>query len=138
MHRVRAFLFQFLAVTVFLSQASAAAPKAKKPQPLEKKIEAILADPELRRAFWGISIVSLRDGKTIFALNPEKLFAPASNTKIFTTAAALAVLGPDYKFRTTVETSSPVDKYGRIAGDVILVGRGDPNLSGITDRKSVV
>src|SRR5262249_36245779 len=98
----------------------------------EKKFDSILADPDLSRGFWGISVVSLRDGKTVYALNSDKLFAPASNTKLFTTAAALAVLGPDYKFRTTVETAVPVDKYGSIAGDVVLVGRGDPNLSGIT------
>jgi D-alanyl-D-alanine carboxypeptidase/D-alanyl-D-alanine-endopeptidase (penicillin-binding protein 4) len=58
------------------------------------------------------------------------MFTPASNTKLFTTAAALALIGPDYKFRTTVETSGSLDKYGRLTGDLVLVGRGDPNLSG--------
>lgn len=131
MRSTRAVFLHLLAVSLLISSAAAAA-KAKKPTPLEKKVDSVLADPELGRAFWGVSVVSLRDGKTVYALNADKLFAPASNTKIFTTAAALAVLGPDYKFRTTVETASPADKYGRIAGDVVLVGRGDPNLSGIT------
>jgi D-alanyl-D-alanine carboxypeptidase/D-alanyl-D-alanine-endopeptidase (penicillin-binding protein 4) len=58
------------------------------------------------------------------------MFTPASNTKLFTTAAALALIGPDYKFRTTLETSGSLDKYGRLTGDLLLVGRGDPNLSG--------
>ena len=133
MRPARAALIHLVAAFLLLPLASAAdSSAAKKAKALEKKIDAILADPDLGRAFWGVSVLSLRDGKTIYALNSDKLFAPASNTKLFTTAAALAVLGPDYKFRTTVETSAPVDKYGRIAGDVVLVGRGDPNLSGIT------
>src|SRR5207247_1941489 len=55
---------------------------------------------------------------------------PASNTKLFTTAAALATLGPDYRHHTTVETTGLLDKQGNLKGDLILVGRGDPNLSG--------
>ncbi len=65
-----------------------------------------------------------------YAQNPEKLFTPASNTKLFTTAAALALIGPDYVFHTTVETNGTLDKHGRLTGDLLLVGRGDPNLSG--------
>ena len=49
---------------------------------------------------------------------------------MFTTAAALALIGADYKFRTTVETTGTLDRYGRLNGDLVLVGRGDPNLSG--------
>ena len=134
MPRLRPAVLHLIAALLLLPLASSAAESAaaRKAKALEKKIDAILADPELSRAFWGVSVISLRDGKTVYALNPDKLFAPASNTKLFTTAAALALLGPDYKFRTTVETAAPVDKYGRIGGDVVLVGRGDPNLSGVT------
>ena len=87
-------------------------------------------NPTAERGFWGIEVVSLKDGRTLCALNSDKLFTPASNTKLFTTAAALALIGPDYRFKTTVETAGTVDKYGRLVGDLVLVGRGDPNLSG--------
>src|SRR5256886_6861002 len=97
---------------------------------IEKRIATILSQPDLTRGFWGIEVVSLSNGKTLFAQNADKLFTPASNTKLFTTAAALALIGPDYKFRTTVETNGSLDKYGRLTGDVILIGRGDPTLSG--------
>src|SRR6202522_3114445 len=98
--------------------------------PLQDRIAAVLSAPDLARGFWGIEVVSASTGKLLYSQNSEKLFTPASNTKLFTTAAALALIGPDYKFRTTVETSGVLDKYGRLTGDLVLVGRGDPNLSG--------
>src|SRR6266496_4464406 len=114
---------------LFLSLgASAAPPKAT--GSLKKQIEAILAQPDLSRGFLGVEIASLRTGKPIFSLNADKMFTPASNTKLFTTAAALALIGPEYKFRTTLETNGSLDKYGRLSGDLLLVGRGDPTLSG--------
>jgi serine-type D-Ala-D-Ala carboxypeptidase/endopeptidase (penicillin-binding protein 4) len=104
--------------------------QAAKPKPLANRISAILSDSDLARGFWGIEVVSLRTGKVLYAQNPDKLFTPASNTKLFTTAAAMALIGPDYSFRTTVETTGTLDKHGRLTGDLVLVGRGDPNLSG--------
>ena len=108
-----------------------AAPAKPLPNPpLTERIAAILSAPDLARGFWGIEVVSLATGKTLYAQNADKLFTPASNTKLFTTAAALALIGPDYKFRTTVETTGTLDRYGRLNGDLVLVGHGDPNLSG--------
>lgn len=99
-------------------------------QVLAEKIAAIMAEPNIARGWWGIHVVSLETGRSLFELNPDKLFTPASNTKMFTTATALATLGPNYKTRTTVETNGTLDLHGRVTGDLILVGRGDPNLSG--------
>lgn len=98
--------------------------------PIDKRIDSLISTPELARGFFGIEVVSLKDGKVLYEHNADKLFTPASNTKLFTTAAVLALIGPDYTFRTTVETSGTLDKYGRLTGDLVLVGRGDPNLSG--------
>jgi serine-type D-Ala-D-Ala carboxypeptidase/endopeptidase (penicillin-binding protein 4) len=97
---------------------------------LTTRIDTVLAESGMGRGFWGIEVVSLSTGKVLYAQNPEKLFTPASNTKLFTTAAALALIGPGYSFRTTVETNGTLDKHGRLTGDLVLVGRGDPNLSG--------
>src|SRR2546425_1572928 len=97
---------------------------------LPARIAAVLSDPDLARGFWGIEVVSLPSGRILYAQNADKLFTPASNTKLFTTAAALALVGPDYKFHTTVETTGAMDKHGRLIGDLVLMGRGDPNLSG--------
>ncbi len=115
----------FLLFALLTTQLALAQSKA-----LAKRIESILSDPDVARGLWGIEVRELSSGKTLYQLNENKLFTPASNTKLFTTAAALALIGPDYKFRTTVEANGLVDKYGRLNGDLVLVGRGDPNLSG--------
>src|SRR6266480_2736695 len=86
-------------------------------------LHAAARKPHLSRGFWGIEITSVTNGKVLYSLNSDKLFTPASNTKLFTTAAALALIGPDYKFRTTIETNGSLDKYGRLSGDVVLIGR---------------
>jgi D-alanyl-D-alanine carboxypeptidase/D-alanyl-D-alanine-endopeptidase (penicillin-binding protein 4) len=122
---------QILLVFVLALLLAAQAPAAEQ-KSIATRIEKVLADPEAARGFWGIEVVSLTNGKTLFSLNAGKLFTPASNTKLFTSAAALALIGPDYKFHTTLETIGTVDKYGRLTGDLVLVGRGDPNLSGRT------
>jgi len=124
MHRKHAYLAIVFCLLVTLPTQAASH------NPLGKRIDSVLNSPELERGFWGIEVLSLNDGKLLYAQNPEKLFTPASNTKLFTTAASLALIGPDYTSRTTVETSGTLDRYGRLNGDLILVGRGDPNLSG--------
>lgn len=96
---------------------------------LASQIDALLALPEAARAHWGISVTTL-DGQMVYEHNAGQLFTPASNAKLFTTAAALALLGPQYRFRTTVESTVSPDQEGTISGDLRLVGRGDPNLSG--------
>jgi serine-type D-Ala-D-Ala carboxypeptidase/endopeptidase (penicillin-binding protein 4) len=118
-------------VLVLSLQSSAIA--AKKPAPkkdIAKEIGAILEQPPLDRAHWGIDVVELDTGKQIYSQNSDQLFLPASNAKIFTTAAALAIAGPDYRFRTTVEAEGSLDDHGRLRGNLVIVGRGDPNISG--------
>jgi D-alanyl-D-alanine carboxypeptidase/D-alanyl-D-alanine-endopeptidase (penicillin-binding protein 4) len=95
-----------------------------------KKVEELLSQPDAARGFWGIQIISLANGQTVYENNADKLFLPASNTKLFTTITALATLGPDFRRTTSVETAGTLDRSGKLHGDLLLVGRGDPNLSG--------
>ncbi|HXY51289.1 MAG TPA: D-alanyl-D-alanine carboxypeptidase/D-alanyl-D-alanine-endopeptidase [Terriglobales bacterium] len=125
MRRIRPLWISVLGL--LLAAQLGAAPRKR---PLSVRIAAVLADPELARGFWGIEVASLSSGKTLYNHNAEKLFTPASNTKLFTTAAALALIGPDYRFKTLVATNGTLDKHGRLTGDLLLVGSGDPNLSG--------
>src|SRR5213082_1643205 len=119
-----------ISLIVFCLLAGIQLQAASSKKALEKRVGAILGQPDLTRGFWGIEVVSLQNGKVRYSQNADKLFIPASNTKLFTTAAALALIGPNYKFHTTIETSGTLDQHGRLSGDLILVGRGDPNLSG--------
>lgn len=119
-----------MALVLSLQLSSVAAKKSAPKKDLAKEISAILAQPPLDRAHWGVDVADLDTGKTLYAQNPEQLFLPASNAKLFTTAAALAAAGPDYRFRTTVEAEGKIDSHGRLLGDLVIVGRGDPNISG--------
>jgi D-alanyl-D-alanine carboxypeptidase/D-alanyl-D-alanine-endopeptidase (penicillin-binding protein 4) len=110
---------------------TAAADKKNSPKKeLTKEITAILKQPPLNHAHWGVDVVDLETGKALYSQNSDQLFLPASNAKLFTTAAALAIAGPDYHFRTTVETEGKIDANGRLLGDLVIFGRGDPNISG--------
>lgn len=130
-HRARVFAAVLL-LLYFPMAAMAAAPARKKPRkkPLAVQIQEVLSQPQLLRAHWGVHAVDLETGKVLFSLNPDQLFLPASNAKLFTTAAVLASAGPDYRFHTTVESTAKPDDQGWLAGDLVLVGRGDPNISG--------
>lgn len=121
------FLCLYLPIAVTAKQPKKSKAKSK---PIAEQISAILAQQELARAHWGIDAVDLATGKVLYSLNPEQLFVPASNAKLFTTAAALAYAGPDYRFHTTVEVEGKMDESGRLQGNLVIVGRGDPNISG--------
>ncbi len=96
---------------------------------LAAAIDELLGRSAARRTLWGILVRDLDTGGTIYARNRDKLFVPASNAKLFSTALALQRLGPDYVHATTVETDGQVGEDGRLDGDLRLVGGGDPNLS---------
>ncbi len=97
---------------------------------LAQRIERLIdSSPAARTAFWGIQMVDLSSGKTLYQLNPGHFFVPASNTKLFTTALALRRLGAEFTFQTRVVASGAPDAEGRIHGPLRLVGGGDPNLS---------
>jgi D-alanyl-D-alanine carboxypeptidase/D-alanyl-D-alanine-endopeptidase (penicillin-binding protein 4) len=119
-----------LAAETDAAKTAAADKKADPQKDLTREIAAILSQPPLNRAHWGIDVVDLETGKALYSQNSDQLFLPASNAKLFTTAAALAIAGPNYRFRTTVEAEGKIDDNGRLQGDLVIVGRGDPNISG--------
>lgn len=97
-------------------------------QELAKQIDATIDESELGYARWGVHVVSLAGGAIIYQRNAEKLFTPASNMKVYTTGVALEVLGPDFRWRTSVYGSAQPDRNGRVAGDLVLYGRGAPDF----------
>ncbi len=95
---------------------------------LWKVIDSLVGDPMFRSAHWGVLIVDPERGDTLYSRNAGKLFMPASNTKIITGAVALAQLGPDYRYETRILGAAP-RRDGTVAGDLVVVGRGDPSYS---------
>ncbi len=95
---------------------------------LQKKLDAVLDKRQLPGARWGVYALNLRDGRVVAAHSAQELLAPASNFKVYTTAAALDLLGADYRWRTAVyAATAPTD--GVIAGDITLYGCGAPDLA---------
>src|SRR5262245_52437183 len=93
------------------------------------RAQMILGSGQPAKGDWGLLIADAATGEVLFERNADQYFVPASNMKLFTTALALAKLGPDYRFRTTLESLAEPAADGRLAGPLYLVGRGDPNLS---------
>ena len=96
---------------------------------LAERVAEITDTSAAERAFWGIQVVDLDDGRTIYEQHQDKLFLPASNGKLFSTALALSRLGPDYFHTTTVVSKAEIDPDGILGGDLVLLGGGDPNFS---------
>lgn len=114
-------------------QQNAAAPEREAPindlDTLRARISAVTSQPRFGAAAWGVKVVSLDTGKTLFEQNAGKFFAPASNAKLYTSALALDLLGPDYRFTTSLYSGSRPSASGTLKGDLIIYGRGDPTLS---------
>lgn len=102
---------------------------------LSARIDAHLAEPAFADAAWGVQVVSLDTGKTLYSHNAEKLFVPASTAKLYTAALALDTFGPDYRIPTSLFATDKVGRDGELRGDLVLVGYGDPSL-GVDKRVS--
>jgi len=119
-----------LAFAPLLAQPHHPSPKHRtKPGGLTAAINAIVSEPAVSRAHWGVSVVDL-DGSPIYALNDAQYFQPASNAKLLTTSAALALLPAGVTWTTNAVTDGELDAAGRLQGSVILLGAGDPTMSG--------
>jgi D-alanyl-D-alanine carboxypeptidase/D-alanyl-D-alanine-endopeptidase (penicillin-binding protein 4) len=101
---------------------------------LGRNIERTIAESPFAFAHWGISVISLRDGRTVYARDADKTLTPASNMKVYTTAVALDQLGADYRWRTSVYADREPDRDGTIKGDLTLYGRGAPDLNARAER----
>ncbi|HEY0544330.1 MAG TPA: D-alanyl-D-alanine carboxypeptidase/D-alanyl-D-alanine-endopeptidase [Pyrinomonadaceae bacterium] len=96
---------------------------------LRARIQEILARPELAPAQVAVKVASLDTGRVLYEEDAIKLLHPASVMKIYTLAAALDRLTPDFRFKTSVYAASKPDASGTVRGDLIIYGRGDPSLA---------
>lgn len=127
-----------LVTLILLAFTLVATDRAGAEDKLSPAIRDVIEGPRFKHAHWGVLVVDLSTGEAIYQHNPDKLFAPASTTKLYSVATALGVLGADHRFRTPVYRRGDVDAAGVLAGDLILVASGDPTMGGRTNDKGEI
>lgn len=121
------FLRFFLLIGLALAMVSPSG--AQSSVTLSDRIQRVMSRTEFVHANFGIEFYSLDTGRAVYSFNEQKLFVPASTTKLLTEGTVLASLGADFRFHTRIYRTGPVDSKGRLKGDLVLVASGDPNLS---------
>ncbi len=96
--------------------------------PLQEAFDGFRDDETLRNASWGFYVVDITANQTILAHNIHQLLVPASTQKIITTATALMMLGPGYRYETYLEHDGVIDEDGVLHGSLYIRGSGDPAL----------
>lgn len=131
---------RFLFTILFLSSCSFVTAQENKSEIVPKysygtvsefwqQIDDVFNDPNFSNANWGVVIQSLETGEYFYKKNENKLFIPASNLKLLTTASGLITLGPDFKIKTEILAKGRLDGP-RLKGDLVVRGFGDPAISG--------
>ncbi len=128
MHRQYAFALGLLLLIGAGSPEAAA-------QSLSTRIESLLQQRQAGHAFWGISIYDLDRDSLLYSRNADHGFLPASNQKLFTTAAALDLLGSTYRYETTL-TFDGTTTDSVMQGNLRLEGSGDPTFGSTALRRT--
>lgn len=129
-------LLLFSTLSLFITGcASLIGPGGPPSDPVERltyDLRSMFDDSNFVNAHWGVLIRSLKTGETIYARNEKKMFMPASNMKLFTSSAGTMALTPGYRYTTRLVTNGEV-KDSVLHGDLIVIGSGDPTISGRFD-----
>ena len=121
--------FGWIGLSLMLALPLAAQGDAGLHKRLQARLEAMTREPAVARAHWGVSVEEM-DGSPVVRINAGQFFQPASNAKLFTTAAAMALLPMDERLTTPVVASGEFGAGGVFTGSLRIVGVGDANLSG--------
>ncbi|TET21743.1 MAG: D-alanyl-D-alanine carboxypeptidase/D-alanyl-D-alanine-endopeptidase, partial [Candidatus Cloacimonadota bacterium] len=95
---------------------------------LSHRIDEILSDTLLQKATVGLRILSVSSGEVLYEKNSAKYYPPASNMKLLTTAGALFILKPEFRFKTLILTKGSLSG-DTLHGDILIAGKGDPSLT---------
>jgi len=128
-YRVVPFILSLAVAPATLAQSAGAPQGADPGSAIAARVQQVMDRPEFKHAQFGVAFYSLGDGHMVWQYNPEKLFMAASTTKLVTEGTALQLLGADYRFHTRVYRTGRMNGT-TVEGDLVLVGSGDPNLSG--------
>ena len=98
------------------------------PKDISRAISQLVSVPEYDNAIWAVKIIDLNTSETLYSQNEHISLMPASNAKLYTTAAVLDRLSPNFRFETDLYTNGIVED-GVLHGNVFIRGSGDPSLS---------
>ncbi|MBI4649513.1 MAG: D-alanyl-D-alanine carboxypeptidase/D-alanyl-D-alanine-endopeptidase [Bacteroidia bacterium] len=91
-------------------------------------LKELLKDDNLKNSSTGFYAIDVNTGEILVEFNPDLSMVPASVQKIITTAAALEILGKNFRFCTTLEYDGEIDENGTLNGNIFIRGGGDPAL----------
>lgn len=119
-----------VSVVLLLLLAGTFSPAQDAPrQSLRRSIDAVLADERLAKVRMSVRVIDCANGKTLYSFKAKENLPPASNVKLFVTAAAVELLGSGFEYVTVIRRDGPL-KAGVLDGNLVLQGSGDPNFSG--------
>ena len=122
---------RFVHVALILSASLALARPSPAAAPtLAARLNEVIDGPDYKHAHWGLLLVDQENDVVLHEHNADKLFAPASTTKLYTVASALDTLGAEHRFETPVYRRGKLSTAGELTGDLILVAQGDLTLGG--------
>ncbi|MCF8380886.1 MAG: D-alanyl-D-alanine carboxypeptidase/D-alanyl-D-alanine-endopeptidase [Bacteroidales bacterium] len=122
-------LFIFILFSTFTNGFSQFRKLENRNHNLNKELDEIIHDNDFKNAGFAFLAIDLNSGETIAGYNSDMALKPASTQKLITTATALELYGPDYKFETKLEYTGTIDTVNHILyGDIIIMGGGDPTL----------
>lgn len=122
-------LYSLWATTFLLTCSILNASENPSDKTLPKEMQKILDQDKYEHSIWGILVKDLQTGEILYDQNSDKLFSPASTTKLFSVSALLNAFGDDHRFKTPVYSSGKVED-GNLQGDLILVAQGDLTMGG--------
>lgn len=122
----------FLPAILIIALSLVMGPHAQCADPFHEGLIQLTKTPGFENGQWGLLVVDIATHQVLFEHNADRMFAPASVTKLFSTAAALEKLGPDYRFKTAVKRRGEIDNLSILRGDLILVASGDMAMGGRT------
>lgn len=104
---------------------------------LQREMDNLFESKDFSNAFWGVEIRSADDNQILYQHNAEKNLMPASNMKLYTSAAALYYLGTNSRYTTQVFGNAKITPDGVMDSDILIQGSGDPTISGRYTRGSI-
>ncbi len=122
------FIKHFFTIIILLTAVPEPVEEIISVNTLQKSLEQLANESDLKNAGLGVLVVDLENNKTIASINPDLSLEPASVQKLITTATAIEIFGDKYRYETRIEYSGTIHTSGTLKGNIFILGSGDPTL----------